>query len=496
MSAPVDVVPPPPARPAAARSACLLCVAVTAVSVLIAGHWAGRAAACDCFYVDLWIYSSGAWLAMHGQTPYDAARIHERVAERWPDDVNLDGNSGFFLTPQALLVMAPFAVLPWGVAKAVWSAGMVATGAAVGWLLKAVTDVPLPGWFTAAAVAAVMLNPLSLFVLLVGQTTLLVLGCVVGGQAAYRRGWERIGCLLWAAAFLKPHIAMPLLPLAYLLGGWRRAAEVMAWAAGLNVLAGVAFFGDPFYTLEYLRYVQHGHQSVTFNRVAVNPQITGWNRLLVAAGGPAFELGMAGTVAGYAVFAGAVAGRVRMGNWVREKHPAPEVFRSAPVPLSQSDGECGERSESAEGSSKSHAAWLTAVAACGMLTCCQLLPYELPLLVLVLPYLGELLTTGRRRDAVAAAFTLSAAAFAMLPGGEASDYYRTVRGLFEPIDHVTRVATGFPLNVTDVLLSHRCLGVLAVTAVVFFAGPPARPRPIPPPAPGRQGVCSDTGRAV
>jgi hypothetical protein len=264
----------------------------------VAGYWGGRIALSENHHEDLWIYSSGAWFAFHGKTPYDVQAMHARVDERYPGDQNLDGNNGFFLTPQAVLVMAPFAALPWDVSKAAWCAAMVILGAGVGWKLRWLTDRTLPAWFTAAVVVFVLLNWLSMFVLVVGQTPLLTLGCVVIGQAVYRKGWKRAGCLLWAVAFIKPHLALPLIPLAWYLSGWKRAAEVVLWAAVLNVTAGLVFYGNPLFVLDYLAYVQKGHQTVEFNRVGVNKQITGWNRLLVAGGGPAVDLGMIGTLAG------------------------------------------------------------------------------------------------------------------------------------------------------------------------------------------------------
>jgi hypothetical protein len=413
----------------------LLVVAACVLSAVIASHWGLRVAVPENHHEDLWIYTAACDLAWHGTSPYDTELIHRKVAEQFPNDPDFIENSGFMYPPAALLAFAPLTLLPWTSAKAAWCVAAVLAGVATGLTLGRFSRTALPGWFAGAAVAATLLNPLSMFTLVVGQTPLLFVGCVAVGQWAHTAGWKRLGGLLWGLAFVKPHIALPLLLLAYLLNGWKRAAEVCVWAAVLNVLAGVLTVGNPLFVLDYLKYIQHGHQSVEFNRVSVNPQITGWNRLVVAAGGPAVELGMAGTVAGYVVFFAMAAWR----------------------------GRAAERS----------VAWLTAVAACGMLFCCQLLPYELPLLVLVLPYLGELLTTGRRRDAVAAALILGAGAFAMLPGGEASDYYRTIRGLFGPFDDLVRLNTGFPLNVTDVLLSHRALGVLGVVVGVVGYGPPA-----------------------
>lgn len=410
----------------AKSNACLLCVAATIVAVLVSGYWAGRVAVGENHHEDLWIYSSGPWLAVHGDSPYDVAKIHARVDERWAEDPNLKGNSGFFLTPQALLVYAPWAGLPWAWAKPLWCAFTIGIAVAAGWGLRRLSDQPLPGWFTAAAVVAVLLNPLTLFVLIVGQSTLLVLGCVVLGEVAERTRWRRVGCLLWAVCFIKPHIAFPLIPLAWYLGGWKRAVEVLAWAAGLNVLAGVVFFGKPLFVLDYLSYVQQGHQTVEFNRVGVNKQITGWNRLLFTSGGPAVDLGMAGTLAGYAVLLGLVALRV----WVGKVRPTRE--------------------------------WCFALAGCASLCCCQLLPYELPMFCLALPYLVGLIGSERIRDRLAAVLIALPAAFAFLDGGDGSPYYQ----LLERFVHDERLLT--------VLQSHRCLGVLATTAGVVVFGPGCR----------------------
>lgn len=401
----------------------LLSIAATVVAVLVAGYWAGRVAVGENHHEDLWIYSSGPWLAMQGETPYDVTKIHARVDEKWADDANLAGNSGFFLTPQALLVYAPWAVLSWEWAKPLWCAFTIGIAAAAGWGMRRLTDAPLPTWFTAAVVVAVLLNPLSLFVLIVGQSTLMVLACVVLGEVAYRAGWKRVGCILWAVCFIKPHIVFPLLPLAWWLNGWKRAAEVAAWAAGLNVLAGLVFFGKPLFVLDYLKYVQEGHQTVEFNRVGVNKQITGWNRLVAASGGPAIELGMLGTLAGYGVLLAVAAVRV----WIGKVRPTRE--------------------------------WCFALAGCASLFCCQLLPYELPMLTLALPFLVGLIGSDRIRDRVAAILIAVPAAFAFIDGGDGGWYYQLL----------ARTVGNTWLEV--VLQSHRCLGVLLTTAGVLIVGP-------------------------
>ena len=396
-----------------------LAVVATVLGVLIAGWWAGRVAVEDNHGEDLWIYTSGAALGLRGESPYDTPKMHARVAEQY-DDVDLIDNNGFFLTPQAILVFAPFVPLPWIAAKLLWCGIMIALSAAVAWKLQAFVPGAFPPWFTAAAAVVILCNPLSLFVLIVGQTTLLIAACAVLGQAAHNASWKRIGALIWAVAFIKPHLAIPLLPLAWFLSGWRRPVEILAWVAGLNLLAAMIVTGSPGFLLDYLNYLQGGHQSVEFNRVDVNRQTTGWNRLVVANGGPVWELGMLGTLLGYGVWFGLIWARNR---W---KKPSPS--------------------------------WALAACAVGAPLCCQLLPYELTLLVLILPYLGELLASDHHRDRFAALVIAGFGTFALLPGGEGSS--------------VEQFAGLFGIGVRDVLMSHRSLGVACLAGAILIHGSP------------------------
>ncbi len=398
-----------------------MAVVATVLAVLIAGWWAGRVAYSENHHEDLWIYSSGSHFGLSGSTPYDTPKMHARVAERY-DDGDLIANNGFFLPPQAILEFAPFAELPWTTAKLLWCALTIGLSAAVAWKLRAFVPGAFPPWFTAAAVVVILCNPLSLFVLIVGQTTLFVVACAVLGQAAHNAGWKSFGALIWALAFIKPHLAIPLLPLAWFLSGWRRPVEVLAWVAGLNLLAGLVVTGSPLFVLEYLDYLQAGHQSVEFNRVGVNKQITGWNRLVVANGGPVWELGMLGTLMGYGVWFALLVVRSRFG-------------RIGP-------------------------SWALAACAVGAPLCCQLLPYELPLLVLALPYLGELLASENPHDRLAALLVAAFGTFALLPGGEG--------GIAEDFAHTF----GFTAGIEDVLLSHRSLGVACLAGTILIHGSP------------------------
>jgi hypothetical protein len=114
------------------------------------------------------------------------------------------------------------------------------------------------------------------------------------------------------------------------------------------------------FILTYLDFVPTAHVSVMFNRAELNPQISSWNRLLIACGGPVIELSIATIAAGYLVWFGLVLGRCA----IAKEKPA--------------------------------AAWCAAAAVCGMLLCCQLLGYELLLLCGTIPWLRLLLATGYR----------------------------------------------------------------------------------------------------
>jgi len=407
-------------------------VLATIVAVVIAGLWAARIAIFENHAEDLWIYSSGGWFGFHGQTPYETERIHDRVAQQYPENEKVINNCGFFLTPQAMLPFAPFAYLPWLLAKLLWCAITIAMAAVAAWQFRYFTATPPPIWFTGAAVVAMLLNSMSLFVLIVGQTPLLIVSCVLLGQMAFANGRPRLAGFLWGLAFMKPHIALPLIVVAWCISGWQRAAEVVAWAIALNVFAGLATVGDPLMIREYLEYIPKGHKSVEFNRISVNKQITSWNRLLFANGGPTIELGAVGTFAGYAVWFALAALRCL---WQRAWPTA---------------------------------SWVLAMAACGAVLCCQLLPYELPLLMLVIPYLWDLIARGRRTDVIVVVLIVLLGAYA-LPGGEGSLPEWVAYNIGGAIDRLA-AWLGATISTTTVLLSHRSLSVMCLAITVLGYG--------------------------
>jgi hypothetical protein len=310
---------------------------------------------------DLFIYRAGSLLGLRGGSPYDREALRELVRGQYPGDDSLAENCGFFLAPQAVGVYAPFAALPWPVAKAAWSLLSFGLAGLAVWRLTAFCT--FPDWsrrFLPLAAAGLLLNPIVLAGMIVGQTSLLFFACVVLGEAAYRAGWRRLAGLLWAVPFCKPHLALPLLPLAWYLGGWRRAAGLAVWVAGLNALGGLVSTGSPLLLKDYLDYLAASHKAVVFNRVDMNYQITSWNRLLFGWTGKVIELGAVGTLAGYAVWGGLALGRA------------------------------------ARAGRRPTAGWAVAAAGVGALLCCQALAYELVLLGLVVPHVLDLAAAGRR----------------------------------------------------------------------------------------------------
>jgi hypothetical protein len=320
---------------------------------------------------DFFIYRLGAVLGARGDWPYDVPKVRAYVAEQFPDpnpdEASFVNNNGYFPPPLAILVYIPFAMLPWGASKIAWSVAMFFAAYAIARLPEAFrrsagSPEPLPLLWRAVGVGLV-LNFLSVAIIAVGQTPLLFVGCVVAGQWCFDRNarWGLwLGALLWAVPFVKPHLALPLIPLAWYLGGWKRAAALVVVVAALNLIGATLAGGSPLAIRTYLEYVPTAHKAVLYNRAELNPQITSWNRLLFSLGGPLVELTIVTTVAGYLVWGGLVMARCA------------------------ATGEYPSR------------AWALAAAAVGGMLCCQVLGYETLGLVLTIPWIRDLFTAGRR----------------------------------------------------------------------------------------------------
>jgi hypothetical protein len=293
--------------------------------------------------------------------------VAEQFPDPNPDEASFVNNNGYFPPPLAILVYIPFAMLPWGASKIAWSVVMFFAAYAIARLPGAFrrpdeTAEPLPLLWRAVGVGLV-LNFLSVAILAVGQTPLLFVGCVVAGQWCFDRGsrWGLwLGALLWSVPFVKPHLALPLIPLAWYLGGWKRAAALVVVMAALNLIGATLAGGSPKAILQYLDYVPTAHKAVLYNRAELNPQITSWNRLLFSLGGPLVELTIVTTVAGYLVWGGLVMARCA----AFDEYPS--------------------------------RAWALAAAAVGGMLCCQVLGYETLGLVLTIPWIRDLFASGRR----------------------------------------------------------------------------------------------------
>ncbi|HSF13790.1 MAG TPA: glycosyltransferase family 87 protein [Erythrobacter sp.] len=142
--------------------------------------------------------------------------------------VDFEGLMPFAYPPPFLLVVTPFALLPYAVAAIVWTALTYAL-----YIIGARRFAPSAGW-TAAAFPPVLVNGI------IAQNGLLTGGLFVAGMTLLQRHpvWAGLvlGCLV-----IKPHLAV-LFPLALAAGGhWRAFAGAAASSVGLAVIALLAF---------------------------------------------------------------------------------------------------------------------------------------------------------------------------------------------------------------------------------------------------------------
>ena len=325
-------------------------------------------------FPDFFIYRAGSDIGLHGESPYRLGPIRERVLVQFPDAApkpedteqekadSFVNNCGFFLPPQAVIVFAPYTLVPYPVAKVLWALTIGAAGAGCVLVLRVFGGSPPRSLSEQLIPCFLLLNFLVVGVVMVGQTTILAAGCVVVGQWCFERRWPVLGAVLWAIPFVKPHLALPLIPLAWHLGGWKRAAAVAGVVAGLNAAGLAVARVSPF---DYLDFLAASHEAVVFNQVWRNHEITSWNRLLLVvtepAGRPVVVRQTAWTALGaYLVWGGLVAGRV---------------------------GLAGVRPS---------AAWAAAAAVAGAVECPQVLGYEALVLLVAVPWVRELFAGGWR----------------------------------------------------------------------------------------------------
>jgi hypothetical protein len=364
---------------------------------------------------DFFIYRLGTRLALAGDSPYDAAKLRQETAEVFPatPDDTFAENCGFFLTPQAIAIFYPFASADWDIAQSMWflTLSLCATlSGTLAFTFGRREDRQGVGWAIIAVV--VLLNPITQPSLVVGQTTLLVVGCLALGQYAFETDCPRLGCFLWAIPFFKPHLMPLFFILAVLLGGWKRAAGIGLFVVGLHLLGGLlatgAIRGAIALNRDYLDYVGAAHKAVVYNLVEENYQIPSWNRLLFVLGGPALNLRVPMILAGDALWVAMLAIRLR------GRLPGP--------------------------------AFLVAAAAVGTLTFTQVLAYEMLLLAFLAPLILQLFDAGRRGDA----WTLIAFLVFLLVPLTTMDHLANAMNL--PVDSRLRL----------IMLSHKCAGMTAL----------------------------------
>lgn len=351
-------------------------------------------------FPDLFIYRLGSEIGLRGESPYDLPRIRAAAAAQFPDPdpkpTSFVYNCGYFLPPMAVLVYAPVAVLPWPAAKLAWAIAVGIAGYGITklpTLFRRPDDPPPTGPLWLLVSFLLVLNPFTLQIVMVGQVTVVALGCVALGQWAFERNRPVLGTLLWAVAFVKPHVALPLVPLAWYLGGWRRAAGLVAVVAALNLVGATLAGGSPLFLRDYLVFLPTGHKEVLYNQAGLNPQITSWNRLLFALGGPLIELTAATTLAGYAVWFALVVGRCAI---------------------------VGRRPS---------AAWAAAAAVAGAVVCSQVLAYEMLWLAVAVPWVRDLFLGGRKALGWVAVAVLGVQLIPFPPDTLMFDYYRPAGAL-------------------------------------------------------------------
>jgi len=374
--------------------------------------------------LDFYIYRLGAVIALEGRSPYDTELIHSIVRERYPpeDEDSFANNCGFFLTPQAIVIFAPFAILPWIPAEIAWTILLSLCGLACGTLAYTFGRDPTKRGDGASWIAlAVLLNPVTLPALVVGQTGLFLVGCLAAGQYCFEANRPRYGCFLWALIFFKPHLTLPFLLLAGILGGWRRVLGILLFTGLLHLFGGFivrgTLGGSVLFLREYLDYLGSAHKAVKFNLVAENFQILSWNRLLVAMGGPAIDLKVSMTIAGFAFWA--VLAFLR--SWKQKLDPA----------------------------------WLLAMTAVGTLCFAQVIAYEMIVLALLAPWIVQAFD---RNERASAWIVVGLLLFLLIPLQVLDQLANMLQ-----LDEGSRGRT--------ILKSHRCFAIVFLAIYLLNRGP-------------------------
>ena len=189
----------------------------------------------------LHFYTLGSLALEHrGADLYDVAAQSKLAAQRVPQAGTL-----FFVAlygPEASLVFAPLAALPYGVALALW---LIVSASVYGWCCYAVwrkcSNLRRDGWL----VVLLGLAYPALFHLMVwGQASALALACFTCAYLALRADRKFLAGLAIGCLMIKPQLGLAVAFAFVAAVEWRVIAGA-ALSASANLLAGWAYYGTP-----------------------------------------------------------------------------------------------------------------------------------------------------------------------------------------------------------------------------------------------------------
>jgi hypothetical protein len=213
---------------------------VAAVAILIA-----RTTRAGEWQWDFGIYSAAARAWVAGENPYDEPALHERWQRETQNAADANGSATgdiswlqSIVPPTTLLMLAPFAMLPRGVAFATWYAFNLTALAAAAAAALAMTGLTLRQFRALALLCAiVLLGPVQSGVH-AGQPAIAAAACIV--IAIWCESRDRTiaaGVLMGLAAALKLQLAGPFIVLALYRRQWRTASVASALFALIAVIA-------------------------------------------------------------------------------------------------------------------------------------------------------------------------------------------------------------------------------------------------------------------
>ena len=180
-------------------------------------------------FMPMWAAAGQAF--SHPERVYD---FHALTQVQRPLLAGFHGLRPFVYPPTALLVFAPFALAPFGVANALWTAASLAL---LVWVMAPrLTSLRTP------LLIAMAVSPASALVMLTGQATFVIAALAVAGLFALKERPILAGVLFGLAGAIKPP-ALVLLPLALIAARQWRALASAAASAALAAVASLAVFG-------------------------------------------------------------------------------------------------------------------------------------------------------------------------------------------------------------------------------------------------------------